>query len=190
METTQKSLALVLVGLVLVGMIATQSPVRVTRQNFMDSAGFASTNAFEFGDFTSEYSIAVTRLGQGYLKRISDVSLPDPISTFRLNNLQTFWQVSCWKINNKCVFSGEGSIELWDLSTGTPTYINSFKYADKKSPGSNMFEAIIVIPDTEYFLAGDTKDLSVTRWKASDPDVLAELQINLPLQTQDLYECE
>lgn len=98
--------------------------------------------------------------------------------------------MSCWKTNNKCVFSGEGSIELWDLSTGTPTYINSFKYADKRSPGSNMFEAIIVIPDTEYFLAGDTKDLSVTRWKASDPEVLAELQINLPLQTQDLYECE
>lgn len=91
MKAARKSLSLVFVGLALAGMVISQSPVRVTRQNFMDNAGIALTDAFEFGDFCSEYSIAVTRLGQGYLKKLSDVSLPDPISTFRLNNLQTFW---------------------------------------------------------------------------------------------------
>jgi hypothetical protein len=53
-----------------------------------------------------------------------------------------------------------------------------------------VFEAVTVIPDTDYFLAGDTKDLSVTRWKATDNKVVAELPINLPIPTQELYECE
>jgi len=190
MEESKRLTFCVTLLLSLASLGISQNPIRVTRQNFMDNAGFSATQAFEFGDFTTDYSIAVTRLGQAYLKRLTDVNLPDPITTFRLNSLQTFWQVSCWKTNNKCVFSGEGSIELWDLSSGIPTYLNSFRYADKNGPGSNLFEAIIVIPDTDYFLAGDTKNLSVTRWKATDPSIMAELPINLPIPDQDIYECE
>ena len=86
---TQKAAVLLLA--LLAGSVRCQNKVKVTRKNFMDNAGYGPINAFEFGDFTVDFSIAVTRVGQAYIKKLTELTIPDPLTTFRLNGLQTFW---------------------------------------------------------------------------------------------------
>lgn len=127
----------------------------------------------------------MTRLGQVYVKSNTDTTIPEHSHSFKLAKINPAWMVSCWKDSNKCVFAGESELNLWYVGSD-PSKEQVFSYGDKNNIRSNKFQAVRVIPDTDYFFAGDYKNLSITRWISTDATQVAEYQVG----GDEASECE
>lgn len=140
----------------------------------------------EHGDFSKDYSVAITRQGSVITKKLSNDKDSTPTNTWKLDQINPAWMVKCWKDSNKCVFTGHYRSAVWYVGDNE-SETQQFRYNDKNSSQSNAFKAVVVIEGTDYFLAGDSQALSVTRWLATDGSEVAEYQVGGSDETK---ECE
>lgn len=183
----RRFITLLIISLLATSVVTQAQTQKVTRKNWMDNNSLKAIDDFEYGDYCLDYSVAITRAGKVYIKKNSLDNDPGILHSWTMDKIVSAWQINCWKDSNKCVIAGHGQLELWLIDGKKSALVSSFKYADKNSIGSNKFEAVLTIPGTDYFLAGDHNDNSVTRWLANNNQVVAEYQVGIQAVNK---ECE
>ena len=60
---------------------------KVTRKNWMDNKSYKLVNNFQFGDYSKDFSVAITRQGKIFIKENIEANSPEYIHNWEMTNL-------------------------------------------------------------------------------------------------------